>query len=90
MPVVVQDRGPDSACAVLGQGLLALCCARQEGVQTVQKPVKFPHAFLDMVVDIPVVVQRQIAMVLLLSRPQRFPSYSTLPGGRCSCCACRA
>ena len=26
----------------------------------------------------------------LLSRPQRFPSCSTLPGGRCSCCACRA
>ena len=26
----------------------------------------------------------------LLSRPQRFPSRSTLPGGRCSCCACRA
>ena len=69
LPVVVQDRGPDSACAVLGQGCLALCCARQEGVQTVQKPVKFPHAFLYMVVDISVVAQRQFPWAWLFSRP---------------------
>ena len=69
LPIVVQDRGPDSACAVLGQGRLALCCARQEGVQTVQKPVKFPHAFLDMVVDISVVAQRQFPWAWLFSSP---------------------
>ena len=69
LPVVVQDRGPDSACAVLGQGRLALCCARQEGVQAVQKPVKFPHAFLDMVVDISVVAQRHLPWACLFSSP---------------------
>ena len=34
---------------VLGQGCLARCDARQGVVQTVQKTVKIPHAFLDMV-----------------------------------------
>ena len=49
--------GPDSAeirkvsVRVLGQGCLVRCDARQEVVQTVQKTVKIPHAFLDMVVD---------------------------------------
>ena len=78
MPVVVQDRGPDSACAVLGQGRLALCCARQESVQTVQKLVKFPHAFLDMVIDISVVAQRQFPWAWLFSRPWRFRSCGSL------------
>ena len=47
--------GPDSAenrevsARVLGQGCLARCDARQGVVQTVQKTVKIPHAFLDMV-----------------------------------------
>ena len=55
--------------AVLGQGRLARCCARQEVVQTVQKPLKFPHASLDMVVDISVVAQRQFPWAWLFSRP---------------------
>ena len=47
--------GPDSAenrevsARVLGQGCLARCDARQGFVQTVQKTVKIPLAFLDMV-----------------------------------------
>ena len=36
---------------VIGQGCLARFDARQGVVQTVQKTVKIPHAFLDMVVD---------------------------------------
>ena len=46
---------PDSAenrevsARVLGQGCLARCDARQGVVQTAQKTVKIPHAFLDMV-----------------------------------------
>ena len=49
--------GPDSAeirevsARVIGQGCLARFDARQGVVQTVQKTVKIPHAFLDMVVD---------------------------------------
>ena len=38
-------------------------------VQAVQKPVMFPHAFLDMVVDISVVMQRQFPWAWLFSRP---------------------
>ena len=47
--------GPDSAenrevsARVLGHGCLARCDARQGVVQTVQKTVKFPLAFLDLV-----------------------------------------
>ena len=53
---------------MLGQGRLALCCARQEVVQTVQKPLKFPHASLDMVVDISVVAQRQFPLGLAIQQ----------------------
>ena len=63
LPVVMQDRGcPDGAenredsARVLGHDCLARCDARQGVVQTVQKNVKFPHAFLDKVV-LPVVMQ---------------------------------
>ena len=53
--LTVAGDGPDSAenrevsARVLGQGCLARCDARQGVVQTVQKTVKIPHAFLDMV-----------------------------------------